>query len=59
MIFPKGEFFFVLDRGIPQNFDMFAHRPFTLPLEFFLRNHSPTHDARYTLHLMPKPATSR
>ena len=36
-----------------------VYRPFTLPLECLLRNHSPTHDARYTLYLMPKTATSR
>jgi len=36
----------------------FSKGPLILPLEFLLRNHSPTHDARYTLRLMPKPATS-
>lgn len=48
---------FVLDPD--RHFNIFVYRPFTLPLEFLLRNHSPTHDARYTLHLMPEPATSR
>jgi len=36
----------------------FSKGPLTLPLEFLLRNHSPTPDARYRLHLMPELATS-
>ena len=50
---------FVFDHGIPHIFNIFVYRPLTLPLEFLLRNLSPTHDARYTLHLIPEPATSR
>jgi len=36
----------------------FSKGPFTLPLKFLLRNHSLTHEARYTLNLMPEPTTS-
>ena len=50
---------FLIPTGIPHNFNIFVYRPFTLPLKFLLRNLSPTHDARYTLHLIPEPATSR
>ena len=54
-IFRKGKF--VLDLTISTYHIVF--RPFTSSLEFHLRNYSPTHTARYTLRLMPKPTTTR